>query len=67
MLELGVGVNTPVIIRYPFEFLTLERNNTFLVRINLNTHNLSLLANSEKAAIIQADIGMVLGEIVKEY
>jgi NAD-dependent SIR2 family protein deacetylase len=67
LLELGVGVNTPGIIRYPFEFMTLERNNTFLVRINLNTHNLTLLANSEKAAIIPADIGMLLGEIAKDY
>ncbi|GHV71923.1 hypothetical protein AGMMS49928_26200 [Spirochaetia bacterium] len=67
LLELGVGINTPGIIRYPFEHLTLQRNNTFLVRINLKTDNLSLLANSDKAAIIQADIGPLLEELAKEY
>ncbi|GHV14068.1 hypothetical protein FACS189491_09900 [Spirochaetia bacterium] len=66
LLELGVGINTPGIIRYPFEHLTLQRNNTFLVRINLKTDNLSLLANSDKATIIQADIGPLLEELAKE-
>ncbi|GHV51814.1 hypothetical protein AGMMS49579_07950 [Spirochaetia bacterium] len=67
LLELGVGINTPGIIRYPFEHLTLQRNNTYLIRINLKTDNLSLLANSNKAAIIQADIGPLLEELAKEY
>jgi NAD-dependent SIR2 family protein deacetylase len=67
LLELGVGINTPGIIRYPFEHLTLQRNNTFLIRINLKTDNLSLLAQSEKAAIIQADIGEVLAGLAEEY
>jgi NAD-dependent SIR2 family protein deacetylase len=67
LLELGVGINTPGRIRYPFEHLTLQRNNTYLIRINLKTDNLSLLANSDKAAIIQADIGPLLDEIAKEY
>jgi NAD-dependent SIR2 family protein deacetylase len=67
LLELGVGINTPGIIRYPFEHLTLQRNNTFLIRINLKTDNLSLLANSNKAAIIQADIGLVLNVLSKNF
>ncbi|MDO4536320.1 MAG: Sir2 family NAD-dependent protein deacetylase, partial [Clostridium perfringens] len=36
LLELGVGYNTPVIIKYPFENITLEYpKNTTLIRINL--------------------------------
>jgi hypothetical protein len=52
-----------------------------LIRINLKTDNLSLLANlenrtehktkfcdnSDKAVIIQADIGPLLEELAKEY
>ena len=34
LLELGVGFNTPTIIRYPFERLAAQRRNTALVRIN---------------------------------
>jgi NAD-dependent SIR2 family protein deacetylase len=67
LLELGVGINTPGIIRYPLEHLTLQRNNTYLIRIKLKTDNLSLLAQSEKAAIIQADIGEVLARLAEEY
>jgi NAD-dependent SIR2 family protein deacetylase len=33
-LELGVGFNTPGIIRYPFEDLTKQLDNAFLIRIN---------------------------------
>lgn len=33
-MELGVGFNTPVIIRYPFESMTNEFVNTHLIRIN---------------------------------
>ena len=33
-LELGVGFNTPVIIRYPFEQMTYDNPNTTLIRLN---------------------------------
>ena len=32
LLELGVGFNTPSIIRYPFERLTLHNPENFLIR-----------------------------------
>jgi NAD-dependent SIR2 family protein deacetylase len=67
LFELGVGTNTPSIIRYPFEQLTLQRRNTTLLRINLNVNNLSLINNSENATIIQADIGTILAELAKDY
>ena len=34
LLELGVGYNTPTIIRFPFERLAVQRKNITLVRIN---------------------------------
>ena len=33
-LELGVGYNTPGIIRYPFEQMTFDNPNTTLIRLN---------------------------------
>lgn len=34
LLELGVGFNTPVIIRFPFEKLVREKKNFTLIRLN---------------------------------
>ena len=34
LLELGVGFNTPGIIRFPFEEMTAEFKNTNLIRVN---------------------------------
>lgn len=36
LLELGVGFNTPVIIRFPFEKLVRERDKYSLIRLNMN-------------------------------
>lgn len=36
LLELGVGFNTPAIIRFPFEKMMRENNNATLVRLNLD-------------------------------
>ena len=36
LLELGVGFNTPTIIRFPFEKLVREHENISLIRLNLN-------------------------------
>lgn len=35
LLELGVGFNTPTIIRFPFEKLVREHKNISLIRLNL--------------------------------
>ncbi|MCM1528126.1 MAG: hypothetical protein NC091_12885 [Bacteroides sp.] len=35
LLELGVGFNTPTIIRFPFEKLVREHENIRLIRLNL--------------------------------
>ena len=34
MLELGVGMNTPGIIRYPFEQIAYDDKNAILIRFN---------------------------------
>ena len=34
LLELGVGFNTPIIIRYPFEQMTHDNPNVTLIRLN---------------------------------
>ncbi|MGN1343162.1 MAG: Sir2 silent information regulator family NAD-dependent deacetylase, partial [Traorella sp.] len=36
LLELGVGYNTPTIIRFPFEKLLSENENYSLIRLNMN-------------------------------
>lgn len=36
LIELGVGFNTPVIIRFPFEKLLREHGNISLIRLNLD-------------------------------
>ena len=36
LLELGVGFNTPVIIRFPFEKMVRENNSYILIRLNMN-------------------------------
>lgn len=39
LLELGVGFNTPSIIRFPFEKLAVQKRNVTLVRINKDYPN----------------------------
>lgn len=36
LLELGVGFNTPTIIRFPFEKMVRENENLSLIRLNMN-------------------------------
>lgn len=36
LLELGVGFNTPTIIRFPFEKMVWENKNLSLIRLNMN-------------------------------
>lgn len=36
LLELGVGFNTPTIIRFPFEKMARENKNLALIRLNMS-------------------------------
>jgi len=55
LLELGVGFNTPGIIRYPFENLTYKYKNTTLIRMN-NQYAVGSLENIDKTIAFQEDI-----------
>jgi NAD-dependent SIR2 family protein deacetylase len=54
-LELGAGFNTPGIIRYPFEELTKNIDNAFLVRVNDKFSNVPNDIKN-KSISIQGDI-----------
>lgn len=65
LLELGVGFNTPTIIRFPFEKLMREHRNMSLVRLNLEE---AVVPESlrERAVGINADMAKSIGDIRKE-
>jgi NAD-dependent SIR2 family protein deacetylase len=66
-LELGVVFTTPGIIRYEFEFLFMTRKYAEMVRINLNVVEITLLYKEDRAAIIQGDLGPILGKLAEGY
>lgn len=62
-LELGVGNNTPVIIKYPFWRMTAQNKNAAYACINLDTA--AVPTEIDKQSIcINADIGGVLSELL---
>ncbi|MBU3201308.1 NAD-dependent protein deacetylase, SIR2 family [Clostridium estertheticum] len=63
LLELGVGYNTPVIIRYPFENITEQYEYARLIRINMSYWEVpSKIA--QKSIEINNDISKVLQDIL---
>jgi hypothetical protein len=62
LLELGVGFNTPGIIRFPFETITAKYPYTSLVRINLSNAEISGEI-TDKAIGIKADVGRALHDL----
>ncbi len=63
LLELGVGHQTPGIIRYPFEASTSICETATLVRVNIN-HDEVPDSIQNKAISIQADIARVLSDSI---
>ena len=62
-LELGVGANTPGIIKYPFWQMTAQNKNAVYACVNLGM----AIAPDEierQSICIVADIGMVLSELI---
>lgn len=59
LLELGVGFNTPSIIRFPFEKMVYQNKNWNLVRINKENTNAFLDINDRMIAI-EGDIEKVV-------
>ena len=64
-LELGVGFNTPVIIKYPFWKMTLENPDAVYASINLD--NCTIPGEIGRQSIcIHADIGSALTQLISE-
>lgn len=63
LLELGVGFNTPAIIRFPFERMTDEHENWQLIRLNL-TEAMIPESLQTRAVGIHADIAVSLADIL---
>ena len=65
LLELGVGFNTPTIIRFPFEKLVREHDNISLIRLNLEQ---AVVPESfgRRAVGIHADMAESIKDIVEE-
>ena len=62
-MELGVGFNTPTIIRFPFEKLMREHKQISMVRLNLNE---AVVPDSfgSRAVGINADMKKSIEDIV---
>ena len=57
-LELGVGFNTPTIIRYPFEQMTHDNSDTTLIRLNRDFPD-PIPQNKEKTISFDEDISEI--------
>ena len=64
-LELGVGFNTPVIIKYPFWKMTLENPNAVYASINLDNCTAPGKIGLQSICI-HADIGSALTQLISE-
>lgn len=65
LLELGVGFNTPAIIRFPFEKLMREHKNLTLIRLNLDEAVVPAEFGS-RAVGINADMEKSILDLLKE-
>lgn len=64
-LELGVGGNTPVIIKYPFWEMTAENKNAFYACINFG-EAICPSQIEKQSLLINCDIGEVLQELISK-
>ena len=65
LLELGVGFNTPTIIRFPFEKLAREHENISLIRLNVGNGAAVPASLGERAVGIDADMAKSITDIVR--
>ena len=66
LLELGVGFNTPMIIRFPFEKLTREHKNVSLVRLS-RSKAMVPASLGERAVGINADMAKSITDIAARF
>ena len=64
LFELGVGFNTPTIIRFPFEKLAREHENISLVRLNVGEGAAVPASLGGRAVGIDADMAKSITDIV---
>ena len=62
LLELGVGMNTPGIIKYPFWRMTAERMDVTLVTVSRDAYVPKEIR--DRSIVLGSDIGAVLRELV---
>lgn len=62
LLEIGVGFNTPGIIRFPFEQMTYNDLNTTLIRINKD-YPMTMLEISNKTISFDEDTNEVIEDL----
>jgi len=63
LLEIGVGYNTPSLIKFPFEQITSNHRNTTLIRINRD-HPQASRENNDKTIVFKEDAAEVIKDIV---
>lgn len=62
LIELGVGFNTPGIIRYPFEQITFRNKQATLIRIN-SQHAFGVDENTYKTILFSEDMCETINEL----
>lgn len=63
LLELGVGFNTPTIIRYPFEIMADKYRNITLVRVNKMEHRSVFMRKNANSILVADDIKSVVTKL----
>ena len=62
LLEIGVGFNTPGIIRFPFEQMTEKNLNTTLIRINKDYPS-TILEIKDKSILFNEDTNKIIEDL----
>ncbi len=65
LLELGVGFNTPTIIRFPFEKLTRQHENVSLVRLS-RSKAMVPASLGDRAVGINADMAQSITDLASK-
>lgn len=62
LIEIGVGFNTPGIIRFPFERMVEENEDTYLVRIN-KEYPSAILDINDKLVPFNENVSKIIGDL----
>lgn len=62
LLELGVGYNTPTIIKFPFEHITAQSPSATLIRMNKDYPEVSQ-ENHAKTIVFEQDLGKIIAAL----